>query len=246
MICELVLDPPAEKAEFLSRTKRFIASLSIKGHQTYAFLPHTGRLTGLLQEQREVLVVSRQKDRSRKLPWDIIGIRDGRVWVLVDPRLGNALIERALRIHAIRSISGYRLVTREVAVGKSRFDFEIRNETRSIIEVKSCPVKQRNAAIFPDAPSTRSTHHAEMLKRLQRTGTRTFLVLLATRPDVTEIRLNHGIDREFCAAVSRARESGVQVLGLLLSVNPTRLKLGEEIPVLHCRFCEDGRDMPVS
>lgn len=234
-ICELNLNPPAVVGKFVSRSNRFVVSVFVEGERARAFLSHTGRLTGLLRRDRDLLVRRPSGKGPRTLPWDVLAARAGRGWALVDPRLGNRLVEHALRTHAIRSLADYTYVRPEVKIGAHRLDFEVGNGVRSIIEVKSCPVRWRQAAIFPDAPSVRSARQVEVLERLERQGTRAVLIFLAARSDVSTVRINHDVDPDFCAAVFGARRSGVTVMGFRVKVSLTTVGLGEKIPVMSCR-----------
>lgn len=115
----------------------------------------------------------------------------------------------------------------EVTHGESRFDYAGQvGEENFFIEVKSAPLLEGQAAIFPvgnrkhkatDPVSPRAVKHAEHLTQLA-TSYKSALMYIAMRPDPTHFQISQR-DRTYNDAIRKAHEAGVSLYAF--SVRPT-------------------------
>ena len=197
-----------------------------------AFLPHTGRLHELLYPGARLLLTKPIGVSHRSLRYDVLAVWHGNVKVVVDTRLPNRLVLKALEAHAISGVTSYTSVHPEIRLGDSRIDFALTDTSgTTYLEVKSCALAREHVALFPDAPSTRSFHHAEVLKDLAQSGTRSVLLFVSTRPDVASFAPYEDVDPSFARALAGAKESGVKILAYASFLDRNRFYLGKPLRV---------------
>jgi sugar fermentation stimulation protein A len=205
---------PLVDASFVARPNRFVVDAMVDGgRQVRAHLADPGRLTELLVEGAPLRlrpVASRPDRRTRFTVSLVRASTPPRPWVSVDTTLPNRLAETLLERNAIRGVGPGWSIRREVAVGRSRFDFMLsRNDERLVVEVKSVTLVEDGIARFPDAPTARGARHVREIEELVRDGARGLVLFIVQRSDARAVTTHSKIDPDFADAVRSARERGV-------------------------------------
>ncbi len=228
----LVALGPLVPATFLARPNRFLIVARRSGRRVLAACRDPGRLEALLRPGVELRLMPARPGR-RRTRFDVALVRCGRTWTSLIPVLANRILEAAIAAGPVPGLSGARVLAREPAHGKGRFDFRIAHRGRRVLtEVKSVGLVVEGRALFPDAPTVRGTRHVRALARHVRRGGSGLLVFVAQRPDAASVAPYRAIDPDFGHALTEARRSGVRLLAFNCDVSPAGCRLRERIPVV--------------
>jgi sugar fermentation stimulation protein A len=216
----------------MSRDNRFRVTVEIAGVAVWAHLPNSGRLGELLVPGRRVLLVERA-GTERKTAYDLHLVEMDGIWVSVDARLPNDLVEEALQSGLLEPLSDYRDVRREVTWGRSRFDFRLDSPDRAScwLEVKSITLVIDGLGCFPDAVTDRGRRHVEELARALDEGCRAAVAFVVQRGDATGIRPHEESDPKFGKALRQAARRGVEIFAYGCHVEPGRIEIVRSLPV---------------
>jgi len=221
------------RARFAKRKKRFVVVAEMRTGSVRAFLSHTGRLTRLLTPGAELLLVRLPRREGTSFVYNVVAAWDGDTPVVIDTRLPNKLIRQALEKGLIGGLPAYEELRTEAPLLGRRIDFVLMaRHALTYLEVKSCTMSEDDVALFPDAPSIRSTQQLQVLARALSKGARCFVLFLATRPDVSYFKPNQDIDPQFSKALRAARRRGLRVLAYSSYIDRHRFCLGEQLQVL--------------
>jgi len=226
----IVVAGKLEEGVLLRREKKFLGMLMLGSRTASAFVPHTGKLDGILEPQSRVIVAERNLT-GRKLNYDVVAARVGGNWVVVDSRLANKLVEANLEKKSFRIVGEFKTFEREETVGGSRFDFVLRNGKTNVLEVKSCTRVVGRTATFPDTISTRSTRQVNQLADLKGSGYECTLMFVAMRPDVDSFKADRERDPGFADALENAALEGVKVVAVSTFFDPPLLGIRRSIKV---------------
>lgn len=171
---------PLLRARFLERPNRFLVRCEdTEGGKINAFLPNPGRLHELLLPDAALwLIQDVRPGATRATQFTVLAVeRDGRP-VMLHTHWCNHVARLLLESGAVPGLEGARLVRQEVAVGRSRFDFLMRDaEGAMYVEVKSCTLFGNGVAMFPDAVTERGRRHLLALADIAETGRARAVVL---------------------------------------------------------------------
>jgi sugar fermentation stimulation protein A len=201
------LFPETQRAVFLGRPNRFVVQCVVDGATTVASLPNPGRMMELLHPGVELLVIPANGETA-KLPWKVVGaFRDGRA-IMLDTHKTNRLVEACIDQKLLKGLEKARIIRREVAHGRSRFDFLLEQGSREIfLEVKSCTLFGGTFAMFPDATTTRGRRHVEELFSLKRNHRKGMIIFVVQWDRATHFLPDYHTDPAFSQALYRARKS---------------------------------------
>ena len=224
-----------QRVVFVSRPNR-ITVIAVKNNRRIkCFLANPGRLSELLKVHTELVINQIPISSKRKTLYDVVAVRHGELWISLDTRIPNKLVNYALSEKRLKEFQTHTTITREVTFHRSRFDFLLESQMQScLLEVKSCTLVRNHVAIFPDAPTTRGTKHLEDLALAKRLGYRACIMFVIQRADATSFRPNHKTDPDFCEALQKARQTGVEVYARRCRFNFDNfdLQLDVRIPVM--------------
>ncbi len=210
---------PTEKAIFLKRPNRFVVVCNLNGKTIKAFLPNPGHLWELLLPGA-VLYLEKSPRPGRKLPYTVVAIeREGRP-VMAHTHRTNDLVEHLLRKGIIPGLEGTAIVKREIQHGNSRFDFLLKRGAEEIyLEVKSCTLFGKQAAMFPDAVTARGNKHVEELAEMKGRGKSGAVVFLICWSKASFFMPDYHTDLEFSKTLLAVRDR-VNFLPIALEINP--------------------------
>ncbi len=220
---------PLIRGRLVQRYKRFLADVRLdSGEAITAACPNTGAMLGLTAPG-SVVWLSRSEAEHRKYPhtWEMVEaeIGGGPTLVGINPMQPNRLVAEAVAADAIKQLSGYATLRREVKYGvASRIDLLLEDERRGrcYVEVKNVHLlRAAGRAEFPDCVTTRGAKHLRELASMAVEGHRAVMVYLIQRADAERFSIAGDLDPGYAAAFGLAMEAGVEALAY-------RCRLGTE------------------
>ena len=218
------------------RYKRFLADVEVPGRGVVTMhCANTGAMLGCDTPGSPVwFSTSANPKRKYTHSLELVEVLDGAApcTVCVNTARPNAIVEEALADGNIVELAGAPL-QREVAIpGESgRFDFALRTDPVTYVEVKSVTLCRDGVGAFPDAVSVRARRHAEALARCVAAGSRAVLLFCVPHTGIRRVTLADEIDPEYGAAVRRAAAAGIEVLAYGCVVTPAELAVERALPV---------------
>jgi sugar fermentation stimulation protein A len=150
---------PTKTCSFASRPNRFTVVCEKEGKKVRAFLPNPGRLQELLFPGVPIYL-ERSTVPGRALPYTAVAVEREGHRVVLHTHKTNHVARFLIQEKAIPALRDFDVVRSEVTMGKSRFDFLLRNGAQELVlEVKSCTLFGPRAAMFPDAVTARGKKH---------------------------------------------------------------------------------------
>ena len=220
-------DPPLMAGVLVRRYKRFLADVEIGGRIETAHCANPGSMLGLAPPGAPILLsASDNPKRKLRLTWELVKVAGALVGI--NTAYANRLVEEAIRAGRIDALAGYADFRREVPYGEgSRIDFMLSGAGRPpcYVEVKSVTLKRHEAAEFPDSVTARGARHLRELSAMRSVGARAVMLFVAQRDDCRSLEVAADIDPAYAAALTRARETGVEVLAYACRVSPTGIEI---------------------
>lgn len=220
-----------ETGRFLERPNRFIAYVEIEGQRECVHVKNTGRCRELLYPGA-VVYLQPSENPERKTKWDLIAVEKNGQIVNMDSQIPNKVVKEY--IEKGRLFDRVSQIKTEVTYGNSRFDLYVETEEgrKIFIEVKGVTLEEDRIAKFPDAPSERAVKHVEELISAREEGYEAVVCFVIQMKQVRFLTPNVKTHPEFADALSRARESGVELLALDCTVKKNSITAGKRIPVI--------------
>ncbi len=203
------------KAVFISRPNRFIAKVSMDGHEETVHVKNTGRCRELLIPGAEVWLTA-PGTPGRKTVYDLVAVRKSNgLLINIDSQAPNQVAREWLETQ------GFDRIIPEYRYGDSRLDFcMIRQGQRYLMEVKGCTLEKDGIGYFPDAPTERGVKHLHELLHAAKEGYQAMLAFVIQMDGVKEVRPNTETHPAFGTALEEARAAGVGVRFLTCHVEP--------------------------
>jgi sugar fermentation stimulation protein A len=226
-------ETPLIPGKLIKRYKRFLADVQLEdGSIVVAHCTNSGSMISCIEEGARVyLSPAKDPKRKTKYTWEMIEINNS--WVGINTSIPNQLVFEAVRDQQIPQLSGYTFVKREVKFEDSRFDVYAENEKeKCFIEVKNVSMKVGDAALFPDAVTTRGRKHLETLIRVKQQGIRAVMVYIIQRMDVNAFGPARHIDPNYADSLEKAKNAGVEVIALQAKVNPMGIQIIKELNLI--------------
>jgi sugar fermentation stimulation protein A len=195
------------RARFLRRPNRFLVQCKWKGRILSAFLPNPGRLQELLLPGCIIRLVREEKCQGRKTCYTAVAVdRDGYP-VMLHTHRTNEVARHLLQRRKIPGLERARIVKSEIRVGRSQFDFLLREGNKDILlEVKSCTLVGEKIAMFPDAVTERGTRHLRELARTSEEGVRAVALFIVHWPFAKVFMPDYHTDLNFSQTLLDIRD----------------------------------------
>ena len=212
--------PNIIKAEFLSRTNRFIAEVNVDGNQETVHVKNTGRCKELLIPGCEVWLTE-PGTPNRKTRYDLVAVKKNTgVLFNIDSQAPNKVVREWL------DTQGYDKVIPEFTYGDSRIDFYMeRGEEKYLLEIKGCTLEIDGIGYFPDAPTERGVKHIRELIKAKNAGYNAAIGFVIQMDGVKEVRPNTATHPEFATAIEEAKAAGVKVLFFTCHTEPDTMTI---------------------
>ena len=207
------------RAQFLDRPNRFLVRCQWQGRILSAFLPNPGRFQELFLPGAVVHLIEERPTHKRRTTYTAVAVeRDGHP-IMLHTHLNNQVAKYLLERGKVPGLEGAEIVRSEVRVGRSRFDFLLREGSRDIfLEVKSCTLVGRRVAMFPDAVTERGVRHLRELARLSEGGARSVVLFIVHWPFARFFLPDYHTDLDFARALQEVRDR-IQIIPLAVKWN---------------------------
>ena len=230
---------PLIRGTLIKRYKRFLADVQLEsGEEITAHCANPGSMMGLAEPGSTVwLSESDNPKRKLKFSWELIEVDLGKGPVLVGINTGhpNPLVAEAISSGAIKELSGYPALRREVKYGvNSRIDILLEKEdlSRCYVEIKNVHLMRKPGfAEFPDSVTTRGAKHLAELSQMVAEGHRAVMVYLIQRGDAETFSLAREIDPAYGSAYDEAMKAGVEAIAYSCELTTDGLEISRRIPI---------------
>ncbi len=167
------------RVRFLKRPNRFLILCKWKGKTLPAFLQNPGRLQELLLPGRIIHLLQEEKSPDRKTCHTAVAVDRDDHPIMLHTHRTNDVARYLLEKRKIPGFENAKIVKSEIQVGRSRFDFLLRDGDQDILlEVKSCTLVGQKVAMFPDAITERGARHLRELAKISEEGVRTVVLFI--------------------------------------------------------------------
>jgi sugar fermentation stimulation protein A len=231
------------QATLICRLNRFVVRIDIDGIEYGASLPNPGKLGELFIPGVTLFVVPMRKEVT--YPYRVIAVKSysGEV-VMLDTHTNNKVAEFLVNSGKVPSLKGFHVKRREVAVGHSRFDLLLENDSQDLIycEVKSCTLFGGSLAMFPDAVTSRGKRHVKELGEMSESGVETAVIFVIQSNSIEFFLPDFHTDPLFAETLYLNRNK-IRIIPLLAGWND-HLGLevsGKEVPILWNLYEKVGR-----
>jgi len=186
----------------------------------------------LLLPGRRIHLAREKKCVNRKTRYTAVAIDRANQPLMLHTHLTNEVARDLLQKRKVPGLENAEIVRSEIPVGRSRFDFLLREGSQEILlEVKSCTLVGASLAMFPDAVTERGTRHLRELAKISEEGVRAVLLFVVHWPFARIFMPDYHTDLDFSQTLLRVREK-VEVIPI--SVRWSRnLSLSPEVKVLN-------------
>ena len=144
----------------------------------------------------------------RKTRYTVVAVeRDGRP-LFLHTHMTNRVAKYLIENSRISALADAEIVGSEVTVGRSRFDFLLRERGRLLyLEVKSCTLYGNGVAMFPDAVTERGRKHLLELAEMARQGMRAVVLFVVHTPLVRWFMPDYHSDIAFSRTLMEVRDT---------------------------------------
>ncbi len=218
------------KARFLSRPNRFLIRCELNGRAISAYLPNPGRLQELSCPGVSFYLIKAEDSGDRKTRYTAVAVERDGYPIMLHTHLTNEVARYLLENGKIPGLEGAQVVRAEVKMGRSRFDFLLREGTRDIfLEVKSCTLVGKRVAMFPDAVTERGARHLQELARLSEGGAKAVALFIVHWPFARFFMPDFHTDLNFARTLLQVRDR-VEIIPVSVKWNGD-LSLSPEITI---------------
>ena len=217
--------PNITKAKFIDRPNRFIAHVTVDGHDETVHVKNTGRCKELLIPGCTVYLTA-SDNPSRKTKYDLVAvIKDTGLLINIDSQAPNKVVAEYLQNQS------YDVIIQEYTYGDSRIDFYMeKNHSQGkvekyLMEVKGCTLERSGIGYFPDAPTERGVKHIHELIKAKKEGYHAILAFVIQMDGIKEVRANVETHPEFGDAMEEAEKAGVEMWFFQCHVEPDSLSI---------------------
>jgi sugar fermentation stimulation protein A len=217
--------PNITKAEFIDRPNRFIAHVTVDGHDETVHVKNTGRCKELLIPGCTVYLTA-SDNPSRKTKYDLVAvIKDNGLLINIDSQAPNKVVAEYLQKQS------YDVIIPEYTYGDSRIDFYMEKKRsrgkveKYLMEVKGCTLERSGIGYFPDAPTERGVKHIHELIKAKKEGYHAILAFVIQMEGISQVRPNIETHPEFGDAMEEAEKAGVEMWFFQCHVEPDSLRI---------------------
>ncbi|SHE67024.1 MULTISPECIES: DNA/RNA nuclease SfsA [Caloramator] len=217
-----------KEAIFIKRLNRFEAIVEVDGKEELVHVPNTGRLKELLIPETKVYLLD-SNNMKRKTRYSLMFVNKNDKLICINSSLANRVLEEAIIKGDVYLGDGE--LKREVTYGNSKFDFYIKGEKHTFIEVKCATYELDGIARFPDAPTDRGSRHVEELINLKKLGYESKVIFIAFMDYAKYFTPYKEMDDKFYKTLLKAKENGVDIKCFRCYITLDEIGILNEIPV---------------
>ncbi|ACJ16503.1 sugar fermentation stimulation protein [Thermococcus onnurineus NA1] len=225
---------------FIKRLNRFVALVDVDGEERKALVTNTGRLEEFMIPGRKAFCVPKS---GGKTDFVLVAFEDlGGKGAIIDTRTQAKAFEKAVELGLVPWLKDCRIKRREVTIGSSRLDYLFECPGGEVYaEMKSAVLRggeRGEYAMYPDCPTLRGQKHIKELIELQKAGRKAMIFFIGAIPSVEKFRPYERGDPEIARLLSEAKNAGVEIHALSISLLPDGRVILER-PSLEVELRED-------
>lgn len=225
---------PLIEGELVKRYKRFFADVRLDtGEVVTAHCANTGSMkTCGAPGDRVLLLHNPSPTRKLAYTWELTKTTGG--YIGVNTARPNHLVAAAVAAKAVPELKDHIDLRQEVKYGvNSRIDLLLTeaNGRLCYVEVKNTTLLAGDQVQFPDAVTERGLKHLKELQQMVKDGHRAVMFYLINRPEGTSFAPARSIDPAYADGFAEAMAAGVEILAYRVIHTPTRLTLGDRVPL---------------
>ena len=214
-------------ARFVDRPNQFLVRCRREddGRLIRAFMPNPGRMWELLLPGALLSIQHQPRQGSgrratRKTSYTVLAVERDGAPIVLHTQHANALARHLIDNGGIPALKNARVLRSEVTVGRSRFDFLLRNQDVDVmLEVKSTTLFGNGIAMFPDAVTERGRKHLTQLMALRQSGMDAAVLFVVHAPDARWFMPDFHTDLAFSQTLIAAHDCGVRILPAAIEWN---------------------------
>lgn len=171
-------------------------------------MPNPGRMWELLLPGVTLyLTEDAAPDSTRKTQFTVLAVERDGAPVFLHTHANNTVARALLEQRRIPGLKTAKVTNSEVRVGRSRFDFLLRQGGRDVLlEVKSCTLFGNRIAMFPDAITERGRKHLLELAEIGERGVKPVVLFLIHTPNVDCFMPDYHTDLAFSRTLLEVRD----------------------------------------
>jgi sugar fermentation stimulation protein A len=201
-----IIKEKVERAQFVSRSNRFVVQCVVDEKAITAYLPNPGRLWELLIPGCTLYL--KRNSGAAKIPYTVMAVEKNSIPVMLHTHLTNDVVEMLLRRQLVPGLKDAEIVRREATFGDSRFDFLLQRKGKEfVLEVKNCTLFHDELAMFPDAVTERGSRHLRGLLELQQKGVDAGVLFVVQWPRAQYFMPEYHTDFEFSKVFLKCRDT---------------------------------------
>ncbi len=207
---------PLIRGTLVRRYKRFFADVELdNGEVVTAHCANPGSMMGL-KDPGLPAYISTHNNPKRKLRYSLEAVEIKGDMVGINTSLPNKLGEEAIAANAIKELSGYSNMRREVKYGtNSRVDILLEDDAKGLayVEIKNVHFsREPGLAEFPDSVTERGTKHLKELAQMVEDGHRAVMFYVVQRPDCEVFSIAADTDPTYANTFKESLKCGVEVI----------------------------------
>ena len=215
---------PLQQGQFLKRYKRFFADVEIDGETVVAHVANTGSLNTVTTNGKMKCLVSPAENPERKLRWSLQAIQSPeKGWIGINTSLPNQLVREAFEGKVFSHWKKFDEHQWEVKINKeTRLDFCLtrrKDGLKRYVEVKNVTMREEQAALFPDAVTSRGLKHINELMSLSEVGHEVEILFVVQRVDCEHFNAAEAIDPDYAKALKQAMKKGLVVTAAEVAID---------------------------
>ncbi len=233
--------PPLLKATLLKRYKRFLADVTHEELGEFTVhCPNTGSMKNCWSEGDSVyLLDSQNPKRKYQYTWISSHTPSGD-WLCLHTHLANQIVIEGINSGVVKELQNYDAIKPEVKYGEenSRIDLLLsaKNESNCYVEIKTVTLLENELGegkgFFPDAVTTRGQKHLRELMTIAESGQRAVLFFLVQHSGIKSVSPARHIDPKYAENLSKAIETGVEILVYRTHISPAEIILQDSLPFI--------------
>ena len=200
------------KAEVVKRYKRFIVDAKLWNNDIVSAFCSDITVIPDLYVPKAQLMLSRTRDKSRKLKYEVEAVNKGDGWVMVNQKYFPQIFMEAFQNKSMKDFAQYSKIRKlKPADRLPHLDFELSNgKEKCFVCLSPIYNKQNGKAVFPTKVNLIDMEMFEEMKKVRQSGHRTVVVLVVPRMDCLQTLFSWTLDPISAAKIYDEAKNGLE------------------------------------
>ena len=202
------------KAKVINRYKRLIVDIKLDDDSIVQAFCSDDTVFPDLYIKGADLWVSRVKDKTRRLRYEIQAVNKGDGWVMINQRYIPKIFVEAFKNRQMADFVQYTKIRKIVAADNlPHLDFELSNaQERCFVSLRPIYNKQDGLAVFPTKVNLLDVEMFEEMKKVRNQNVRTVVVLIVPRFDCIKTLFSWSIDPVSAGRIYDEAKNGLEFI----------------------------------